>query len=65
MAKSIVLIAEDLSPAVVEALGPDFDIRYADGADRRELLAALPEVQAILIRSATHMDSEAIGVGKN
>ena len=38
MAKPIVLIAEELSPATVEALGPDFDIRNVDGANRTELL---------------------------
>ena len=32
--RPVVLIAEELSPATVEALGPDFEIRYCDGADR-------------------------------
>ncbi len=65
MAKPIVLIAEELSPATVEALGPDFDVRNVDGTDRVALLAALPEASAILIRSATHVDEEAISAGKN
>ncbi len=30
MSKPVVLIAEELSPATVEALGPDFDIRHTD-----------------------------------
>jgi D-3-phosphoglycerate dehydrogenase len=60
VAKPIVLIAEELSPATVEALGPDFDIREVDGTDRPALLAALAEASAVLIRSATHMDEEAI-----
>ena len=60
MAKPIVLIAEELSPATVEALGPDFDIREVDGTDRPALLAALADASAVLIRSATHMDEEAI-----
>jgi D-3-phosphoglycerate dehydrogenase len=60
VAKPIVLIAEELSPATVEALGPDFDVRSVDGADRDALLAALPEASAVLIRSATKMDEEAI-----
>ncbi|MBN9606185.1 MAG: phosphoglycerate dehydrogenase [Actinomycetales bacterium] len=63
MAKPVVLIAEELSPATVEALGPDFDIRSVDGTDRPALLAALGEADAILIRSATRMDAEAIGAG--
>lgn len=63
MPKSVVLIAEELSPATVDALGPDFDIRMVDGTDRAALLAALPEAKAILIRSGTQMDAEAITAG--
>ena len=65
MAKPIVLIAEELSPATLEALGPDFEVRNCDGANRSELLAALSTgVDAVLIRSATKMDSEAITAAK-
>jgi len=60
VAKPIVLIAEELSPATVEALGPDFDVRNVDGTDRPALLSALVEADAILIRSATQVDAEAI-----
>ncbi|MET1051804.1 MAG: phosphoglycerate dehydrogenase, partial [Mycetocola sp.] len=60
MAKPIVLIAEELSPATVEALGPDFDVRSVDGTDRPALLSALSDASAILIRSATKVDEEAI-----
>ena len=60
MAKPIVLIAEELSPATVEALGPDFDVRNVDGTDRPALLSALSDADAILIRSATKVDAEAI-----
>ncbi|GAA2080659.1 phosphoglycerate dehydrogenase [Pseudolysinimonas kribbensis] len=60
MAKPVVLIAEELSPATVEALGPDFEIRSVDGTDRPALLAALAGADAVLIRSATRMDAEAI-----
>lgn len=63
MAKPVVLIAEELSPATVEALGPDFDVRSVDGTDRGALLAALADADAVLIRSATRMDPEAIGAG--
>lgn len=59
-AQPVVLIAEELSPATVEALGPDFEIRHTDGADRARLLADLPGVHAVLVRSATKMDAEAI-----
>lgn len=60
MAKPVVLIAEELSPATVDALGPDFDIRNVDGTDRAALISALADANAVLVRSATHMDAEAI-----
>lgn len=63
MPKPVVVIAEELSPATVDALGPDFDIRQVDGTDRHALLTALAGAQAILIRSATQMDAEAIAAG--
>jgi D-3-phosphoglycerate dehydrogenase len=58
--KPIVLIAEELSPATVDALGPDFDVRNVDGTDRPALLAALADASAVLVRSATKVDAEAI-----
>ena len=64
MAKPVVLIAEQLSPATVEALGPDFDIREVDGTDRPALLSALADASAVLIRSATQIDAEAIAAAK-
>ena len=65
VSKPVVLIAEELSPATLDALGPDFEIRNCDGSNRAELLAALAKgVDAVLIRSATKMDAEAIGSAK-
>src|SRR6478752_4291999 len=58
--KPVVLIAEELSPATVEALGPDFEIRSCNGADRSELLSAIVEADALLVRSATRVDAEAL-----
>jgi D-3-phosphoglycerate dehydrogenase len=60
LTKPVVLIAEELSPATVEALGPDFDVVNVDGTDRPALLAALAKADAILVRSATQVDAEAI-----
>lgn len=60
MSKPVVLIAEELSPATVDALGPDFDIRQVDGTDRPALLASLADANAILVRSATQVDAEAL-----
>ena len=65
MTKPIVLIAEELSPATVEALGPDFDVRTVDGTDRAALLAAIEPAAAILVRSATRVDEEAIAAAPN
>lgn len=65
MTQPVVLIAEELSPATLDALGPDFEIRHTDGADRSALLPALADVDAVLIRSATKMDAEAITAAKN
>ena len=65
VAKPVVLIAEELSPATLDALGPDFEVRNCNGADRSELLVALSKgVDAVLIRSATKMDAEAISAAK-
>jgi len=60
VSKPVVLIAEELSPATVDALGPDFEIRTCVGADRAELLPAIADVDAILVRSATKVDAEAL-----
>ena len=63
-AKPVVLIAEELSPATIEALGPDFEIRSCNGADRAELLPAIADVDAILVRSATKVDAEALAAAR-
>lgn len=65
MSKPVVLIAEELSPATVDALGPDFEIRNVDGTDRPALLEAIADAHAILVRSATRVDAEAIAAGRS
>ena len=65
MSKPVVLIAEELSPATVEALGPDFEVVNVDGTDRPALLEALATADAILVRSATKVDAEAIAAAPN
>ena len=64
MTTPVVLIAEELSPATIDALGPDFEVRHTDGSDRSALLPALDGVDAVLIRSATKMDAEAIAAAR-
>lgn len=65
MTKPVVLIAEELSPATIEALGPDFDVRVVDGTDRPALLEAVHPASAILVRSATQVDAEVLAAAPN
>ncbi|POH66108.1 MULTISPECIES: phosphoglycerate dehydrogenase [Cryobacterium] len=65
MSKPVVLIAEELSPATVDALGPDFDVVNVDGTDRAALRSALASANAILVRSATKVDAEALAAAPN
>jgi D-3-phosphoglycerate dehydrogenase len=56
----IVLIAEELSPAGIAQLESGFELRYADGSDRSQLLPALADADAVIVRSATTIDAEAL-----
>ncbi|WP_024796651.1 phosphoglycerate dehydrogenase [Tomitella biformata] len=58
----VVLIADKLAQSTVEALGNDVEVRWVDGPDRAALLAAVPEADAILVRSATTVDAEVLAV---
>ncbi len=60
MPAPVVLVAEELSPAGIALLESSFEVRYTDGADRSRLLPALADVDAVIIRSATMIDAEAI-----
>src|SRR5215213_1838531 len=61
----VVLIAEELAPSVLEVLGSDVEIRHVDGADRGALLPALADAAAVMIRSATQIDAEALAAAPN
>jgi D-3-phosphoglycerate dehydrogenase len=61
----IVLVAEELSPAGIALLESDFEVTYADGADRAQLLPALADASAVIIRSATRIDAEALAHAPN
>jgi D-3-phosphoglycerate dehydrogenase len=63
--KPVVLIAEELAPAALEALGEDCEIRHCDGADRAALLPAIADVDAVIVRSATQIDSEALAAANH
>jgi D-3-phosphoglycerate dehydrogenase / 2-oxoglutarate reductase len=54
----VVLIADKLAESTVAALGDQIEIRWVDGPDREKLLAAVPEADALLVRSATTVDAE-------
>src|SRR6476661_4762376 len=62
--RPIVLIAEKLAPSVLEVFGGEFDVRHVDGTDRKALFEALAEAEALLVRSATRVDAEALGHGR-
>jgi D-3-phosphoglycerate dehydrogenase len=58
--RPVALIAEELAPSVLAVLGDAVEVRHVDGADRGALLTALAEASAVLIRSATRIDAEAL-----
>ena len=64
MTRPVVLVAEELSPATVAALGPDFEVRHVDGTDRAALLRAVPDAHALLVRSATKVDAEVLAAAR-
>ena len=64
-APPVVLIAEELAPSVLAVLGEEVEIRHVDGADRTALLPALADAAAVLVRSATRIDAEALAAAPN
>jgi D-3-phosphoglycerate dehydrogenase len=56
----VVLIADKLAQSTVDALGDQVEVRWVDGPDREKLLAAVPEADALLVRSATTVDAEVL-----
>jgi len=56
----VVVIADKLAESTVEALGDQVEVRWVDGPDREKLLAAVPEADALLVRSATSVDAEVL-----
>ncbi|WP_322751298.1 MULTISPECIES: phosphoglycerate dehydrogenase [unclassified Frankia] len=56
----VVLVAEELSPAGLELLSSEFEVRHVDGADRAALLDAVGTVDALIVRSATKVDAEVL-----
>ena len=60
MSKPVVLVTEELAPSALEVLGAEFEVWQVDGTDRAALLAGLAEANAVIVRSATHLDADAL-----
>ncbi|MQA14150.1 MAG: phosphoglycerate dehydrogenase [Pseudonocardiaceae bacterium] len=58
--RPVVLIAEKLAPSVLDIFGEEVEVRHVDGTDRPALFEALADADALLVRSATKVDSEAL-----
>ena len=65
MSKPVVLIADKLAPSTVDALGDAVEVRWVDGPNTPELLAAVPEADALLVRSATTVTREVLEAAPN
>lgn len=63
MSLPVVLIADKLAESTVAALGDQVEVRWVDGPDREKLLAAVPDADALLVRSATTVDAEVLAAG--
>jgi D-3-phosphoglycerate dehydrogenase / 2-oxoglutarate reductase len=59
----VVLIADKLAESTVAALGDEVEVRWVDGPNREKLLAAVPEADALLVRSATNVDADVLNAG--
>lgn len=65
MSFPVVLIADKLAPSTVAALGDQVEVRWVDGPNRAELLAAVGDAEALLVRSATTVDAEVLDAAPN
>ncbi|SBW28043.1 phosphoglycerate dehydrogenase [Protofrankia symbiont of Coriaria ruscifolia] len=61
----VVLVAEELSPAGLELLSSEFEVRHLDGTDRVALLGAIPDADALIVRSATRVDAEVLAAARS
>jgi D-3-phosphoglycerate dehydrogenase len=59
-----VLVAEKLAPEGVALLENEHDVDVRVGMPREEYLAALPDYDALLVRSGVKADAEAISAGR-
>ena len=61
--RPVVVIADKLADAAVAVLAGDFDVRTIDGTDVPALHSALADADAVIVRSATRIDAEALAAG--
>ena len=54
----IVLIADPLAPEAEQALGNEAEIRRVAGSRRAELLKAVRDADALIVRSSTEVDAQ-------
>ncbi|MBA3796028.1 MAG: phosphoglycerate dehydrogenase, partial [Chloroflexi bacterium] len=59
-----ILVAETLAEEGLALLRADHKVDVRVGMPRDELLAALPDYHALLVRSQVQVDAEAIATGK-
>ena len=59
-----VLVADQLSDAGIAALSADFDVDVRTGLSKPDLVAAIGDYDAIVIRSATTVDADVIAAGE-
>lgn len=63
--RPVVLIADKLAQSTVDALGDSVEVRWVDGPNRPELLEAVKDADALLVRSATTVDAEVLEAAPN
>lgn len=59
-----ILVAESLAEEGLALLRPTHDVDVRTGLSRADLLAALPDYDALLVRSQVQVDAEAIAAGR-
>ncbi|HEY2959705.1 MAG TPA: phosphoglycerate dehydrogenase [Actinomycetota bacterium] len=60
-----IVIAEPLAEAGIELLRDRFEVEAHDALDHAELLAAVADADALVVRSATRVDAEVLAAGRN
>ena len=60
-----VLVADQLSDAGVDALSAHYDVDVRTGLPKHELIAAIGDYAAVVVRSATTIDADVINAGTN